>query len=87
MVHGLAGSAAIMLLILTTVESTMQGLLYILVFGIGSTLGMLMVSGLIGLPFVFSNKFVKVQAGLKWTAGLTSMILGLTLMYDVTLAY
>jgi len=58
-VHGLAGSAALTLLVLTEVMRNgraAMGLAYLLVFGIGSTGGMLIMSCVIGLPFVFGTK-------------------------------
>lgn len=55
-IHGLAGSGPLTLLILTQIESTWIGLLYLSLFGIGSILGMLLMSGLIGLPFVLTSR-------------------------------
>src|SRR5262245_47114726 len=52
LLHGMAGSAALMLLVAATIPSPVGGLVYVLVFGAGSTMGMLVLSGLIGLPFV-----------------------------------
>src|SRR6516162_1861105 len=49
-VHGTAGSAALTLLVLSTISSTINGLLYILIFGIGSMLGMLAISLILALP-------------------------------------
>lgn len=49
-VHGLAGSAALTLLVLTQFQSALIGLLYLQVFGLGSICGMLAMSGFIGLP-------------------------------------
>lgn len=83
MIHGLAGSAALMLLVLTTVSSIVQGLLYILVFGVGSILGMLMVSTVIGLPFMLTSKFDKIHATVKILSGAISIILGFTIMYEI----
>ena len=51
MAHGLAGSAALMLMVLATIPSRLLGLVYIGVFGLGSVGGMLLMSALIGLPF------------------------------------
>ena len=51
MIHGLAGSAALMLLLIPTIESKTVGLLYIVVFGIGSIGGMILMSFLVALPF------------------------------------
>ncbi|MDQ3441641.1 MAG: sulfite exporter TauE/SafE family protein, partial [Planctomycetota bacterium] len=55
-VHGLAGSAALTLLVLTQIQSMVVGLLYLIVFGIGSIAGMLMMSSLVGLPFALSAR-------------------------------
>lgn len=85
--HGLAGSAALMLLVLTTVKSIFQGLLYILVFGVGSILGMLIISGIIGLPFVLTAKFDKIHNGVKILAGTISIALGFIIMYDNNLFF
>jgi ABC-type nickel/cobalt efflux system permease component RcnA len=51
-VHGLAGSAALTLLVLAQIPSPLLGLLYLMVFGFGSIAGMLLMSGIVGLPFV-----------------------------------
>ncbi len=83
MVHGLAGSSAIMLLILTTVSSTLQGLLFIVLFGVGTILGMLVVSTVISLPFMFSSKFDKLQNGLRILAGVFSIVFGSGIIYEV----
>src|SRR5687768_8452266 len=53
--HGLAGSGAITLLVLTQIESIWLGLLYLGIFGLGSIVGMLLMSGLIGLPFALTS--------------------------------
>ena len=50
LLHGLAGSAALSLLVLGAIPSPIGALVYILVFGLGSTAGMLLLSGLVGLP-------------------------------------
>lgn len=84
MVHGLAGSAALMLLVLTTVDSMYQGLLYILIFGIGSIIAMLVISTLIGLPFVFTaSRFEEINEKIKLTAGLISILLGIFIMVEI----
>jgi sulfite exporter TauE/SafE len=82
-IHGLAGSAALMLLVLTAVKSIFQGLLYILIFGVGSILGMLIVSGIIALPFLLSAKFDKINKIVKIFSGTISIVLGFTIMYEI----
>jgi high-affinity nickel-transport protein len=54
-VHGLAGSAAVALLVLTTIRVPFAAVLYMLVFGIGTVVGMMRITAAIALPFTFSN--------------------------------
>jgi len=83
MVHGLAGSAALMLLILPTIESRPLGLLYIIVFGIGSIGGMMLMSFLVGLPFTLTAlRFNRFNYLLQSIAGLISIGLGLYIIYE-----
>lgn len=85
--HGLAGSAALTLLVLTQIPSVSLGLLYLGVFGIGSTVGMLLMSGLIGLPFAFSAKRISnLHYGLQTIAGALSIAFGLWYAYDAGIA-
>jgi len=75
-VHGLAGSAALTLLVLTDVMRTgtaVLGLAYLLVFGIGSIGGMLIMSCLIALPFRFGSR----PAMLRILTGAASTAFGL----------
>lgn len=78
LVHGLAGSGALMLLILATIPTPSVAIAYILIFGIGSIGGMMAMSMLIGLPFHFaSGRFVSVDKWLRSAAGLFSLAFGL----------
>jgi len=83
MVHGLAGSAAVMLLFLPTIESRFLGLLYIIIFGIGSIFGMMLMSLLVSLPFHFTAaRFNRFNYILQCVAGLISIGLGLYIIYE-----
>jgi sulfite exporter TauE/SafE len=83
MVHGLAGSAALMLLVVPTIESRTVGLLYIIIFGIGSIGGMMLMSFLVGLPFHFTaSRFNRFNHILQSVAGLVSIALGLMIIYQ-----
>lgn len=82
-VHGLAGSAALMLLVLTTVNSMFQGLAYLLIFGIGSIVGMLIVSGIIGLPFLLTTRFDRINSSVKILSGTISIVMGFIIMYEI----
>jgi len=82
MVHGMAGSAALMILVLATIPSALAGLLYIAVFGLGSVGGMLIMSSLISMPFVLTRKrFRLLSEGLQVTVGLFSLSFGLFLAW------
>jgi hypothetical protein len=79
-VHGAAGSAALMLLVLSTIRSPFEAFLYILVFGVGSILGMLAISFLLALPL----HWIKERVGMSFrpiqvSAGLFSCVFGLFL--------
>jgi len=82
MVHGLAGSAALMLLILATIKSVWQGILYVLVFGLGSIGGMMLLTTAISLPFLWAARLEGARRAIAVLAGLTSIALGLTIMYE-----
>lgn len=87
MVHGLAGSAALMLLVLPVIASPAVALAYILVFGIGSIGGMMAMSLLIGLPIYFtSHKFQLVNKGIRLVAGVFSLGLGTLIVYEKLVA-
>lgn len=78
LIHGLAGSAVLTLLVLTTIEIVWLGLIYILIFGIGSIIGMMFISSIISLPFkLVSNNLQKTQKILRLSAGLFSIVIGL----------
>ncbi len=86
--HGLAGSAALTLLVLTQIESTALGLLYLAVFGVGSIVGMLLMSGLIALPFIFSaRKLTGIHYGLQAAAGVFSIVFGFWYAYETSGAF
>lgn len=84
MAHGLAGSAALMLMVLSTVQTVWQGLVYILIFGIGSMIGMILLGLLISVPLVFSATLGRrVQTAVQGLASLGSVVLGLTMMIRI----
>ena len=87
MVHGLAGSAALMLLVVPTISSPAIALLYIIIFGIGSIGGMMAMSFLIGLPFHFTaGRFDVLNRGIRMIAGIFSLGLGFSIIYEKLIA-
>jgi len=87
MMHGLAGSGVLTLLVLNTMSSVGQGLIFLLVFGVGSILGMVLFSGAIGLPFRFiSGRSRQLTVWLRGAAGSVSVVLGLVIMWQMAVA-
>jgi high-affinity nickel permease len=84
LVHGLAGSAAVALLVLTTIRNPKWAVVYLLVFGIGTIAGMMLITGAMVLPFAYANKrFSRLNRGLRIASGLISVAFGLFLVYEI----
>ncbi|HXK17481.1 MAG TPA: sulfite exporter TauE/SafE family protein [Polyangiaceae bacterium] len=85
-VHGLAGSAAIALLVLTTIKSASMALLYLAVFGAGTLWGMMLLTFAMSLPIAaLSSRFGNVERFLSRATGLVSVAFGLFLAYRIGL--
>jgi ABC-type nickel/cobalt efflux system permease component RcnA len=82
LIHGLAGSAAMVLLTMSTVSTTWQGALYILIFGCGTVIGMLSFSTVIGIPFVLTSG-KQLNKYLNNLAGIVSILFGIYYMYNL----
>lgn len=81
--HGMAGSAALILLTLDSVQSPWQGMLYMLLFGLGSMIGMGLLSLAIAIPLRSSaTGLTWLNNGLQTTIGLFTIILGGHVMYN-----
>ncbi|MEP6887923.1 MAG: urease accessory protein UreH [Nitrospirales bacterium] len=84
MVHGLAGSAVISLLVLSTAHSLMDGFLYLLLFGLGSIGGMIVLGALLSVPFALAPAgWVQTHRAMRALAGLASLSLGGGILYSV----
>lgn len=87
-VHGLAGSAALTLFVLAEVMrggSKLLGFAYLLIFGAGSIGGMLLMSTLVGLPFVLTaRRFRRIDTPVRLLAGAASVIFGLYYAWEAT---
>ena len=83
-VHGLAGSAAIALLVLTTISNVRWAIAYLAVFGFGTILGMMLITLTIGSTFAYGQKrFAVVGRHLGVVAGLISLAFGLFIAYHI----
>jgi nitrile hydratase accessory protein len=76
-VHGLAGSGALTALVVTTLPSTVSRLAYLMLFGIGSTVGMVVLSGLLGWPIARMGAHHVCARTFSLAAGSVSIALGL----------
>ena len=84
LVHGLAGSAAVALLVLTTIRNPKWAVVYLLVFGIGTIAGMMLITGAMVLPFAYADKrFSRLNRSLRVASGLISVAFGLFLVYQI----
>ena len=80
MVHGAAGSAALMLLALSTIRSPIEALAYIVIFGLGSIVGMFAISLLLALPVHWAaSRAATSYRGIQLLAGAFSCLFGISL--------
>lgn len=75
--HGLAGSGALTALVLTTLPSTAARLTYMMVFGIGSTIGMAALSGVVGVPLARLGRHRGLARAVSFAVGCVSIVIGL----------
>jgi nickel/cobalt exporter len=84
LVHGLAGSAAVALLVLSTIKSPLWSTAYLLVFGFGTMAGMMFMTAAISVPLVYTGKkFFKINQHLTAISGVASMAFGIFLVYHI----
>ncbi|HET9319394.1 MAG TPA: hypothetical protein VFO27_06455, partial [Bryobacteraceae bacterium] len=83
-VHGLAGSAAVALLVMGTIREARWAVFYLLVFGLGPIAGMMLMTLAFAVPFTFAgNRFAWLNKGLVTATGVVSLIFGLFVAYQV----
>jgi len=83
-VHGLAGSAAVALLVLSAIREPKWAVLYLLVFGLGTIAGMMLITSVIALPFSFAGyRFAWLNRSLITASGILSLAFGLFVCYHI----
>src|SRR6185437_13958994 len=86
LVHGLAGSAAVALLVLAEIRDPRWAIAYLLVFGIGTIAGMMLITMAIGAPFAYTRKrFAPFHRGLGVASGLLSLGFGLFITFQIAI--
>ncbi len=88
MVHGLAGSAALVVLTASTVQDPVMGLLYVALFGLGSIAGMTVLSSLLAVPMAWTAQaFTWAHRSLQAVVGFATMALGTVLLVEAGVAF
>ena len=83
-VHGLAGSAAVALLVLATIHNPVWAIGYLLLFGLGTIAGMMLMTAVIAMPVVWTGKsFARLNRYMCATSGIVSVAFGLFLVYQI----
>ena len=87
LVHGLAGSAAVALMILSIIREPVAALWYLLLFGLGTIVGMMLVTLILSAPFTFTAvNLPKFNWRLRVASGLISFSFGVVLIYGIGFA-
>lgn len=83
-VHGLAGSAAVALLVLATIREPLAAAFYLLMFGLGTILGMMIVTILLAAPALYATgRIARMQTGVRLAAGALSIVFGMLLAREL----
>lgn len=83
-VHGLAGSAAVALLVLATIREPLAAACYLLMFGFGTILGMMLVTAILAVPALYAgNRVQRMRVGVRVAAGALSIVFGLLLAREL----
>jgi high-affinity nickel permease len=87
MTHGMAGSAALLVLTASRIGSPWEGLAYVLLFGVGSTIGMAGVSAVIGLPLMATARGLTLaNRALQAAVGVATIAIGAVAIHATMLA-
>lgn len=84
LVHGLAGSAAVALLVLATINDARWAIAYLVLFGVGTIVGMVLITAAIAAPLAYgARRWTRVERHLRVASGLLSVSVGLFLIYQI----
>jgi high-affinity nickel-transport protein len=84
LVHGLAGSAAVALLVLSTIHNPVWATFYLLIFGAGTMIGMMFMTAAMAVPLTFSgDRFKKLSQYFGMASGMVSVCFGAFLVYQL----
>jgi high-affinity nickel-transport protein len=84
LVHGLAGSAAVALLVLTTLHNSRWAVAYLLIFGIGTIAGMMVITVTMASALHYAgSRSAWINRRLSVATGLLSVVFGLFIVYQM----
>ena len=82
-VHGLAGSAAVALLVLTTIQNPHWAIAYLLIFGLGTIAGMMVITMSLASTLRFAGRSQHIASKLAMASGVLSLAFGLLVVYQI----
>lgn len=83
LIHGLAGSGSLIVLATATFDNMEMALAFTLLFGLGSIAGMILVSGLIGLPILLTNRISLVNRFFRYGTAVISFVIGTAIIFEI----
>jgi len=83
LIHGLAGSGSLVVLTAITFDNVGIMLGFIVIFGVGSMIGMALVGSLMGIPLVFGTRFTSIQKIFRYVTGMFSLVIGFNIIYQI----
>ena len=87
LVHGLAGSAAVALMVLSVIHEPVAGVGYLLLFGIGTVAGMMLITVMLSAPFAFTAvSLPAINRHLRLASGVVSVVFGVILIWGIGFA-
>ena len=84
-IHGIAGSGSLVALTASTMVNFETMIYFLILFGIGSTIGMTAISGVIGIPFALLSKIKQTTKYLKYIVSCVTFIIGLNIIFTILL--
>ncbi len=84
-IQGIAGTGGIVALIASTMNGFDMMIYFLILFGMGSIIGMAVASGVIGLPFIFFSKISSVTKYLRYVIASITFIIGINIIFSIML--
>ena len=84
-VHGIAGSGSLVALFASTMNGFDMMMYFLILFGIGSIIGMTVASGVIGLPFILFSKMNSVTKYIRYAIASITFIIGINIVFSIGL--